>query len=421
MVKCVVSCALDTYSGYGQRALDFVEALIEARPDWDIKILSQRWGDCRRGYLRDQGKWDLLSRVINALTYQPDVWIQMTVPNEFQRTGKFNIGVTAGMETNMVDHSWTEGFNRMDLVLVSSKHGLQSFLGTKHINNATGQELTADPSKGLVLFEGIRDWQYFEEKRPKKFPLEGLTNAWNFLFVGHWLQGRMGEDRKNVGLMIKVFLETFKDRDGQIPGLILKTSSATTSYIDEEETLKKIYDIRESVQYTKSLPNIYLLHGDLDEDDMNLLYNDPRIKAMVSFTKGEGYGRPLAEFALTGKPILCSGWSGQMDFLKPEYTAFVGGKLDKVDGSAAVPGMILKEASWFRPDIQQMQQGFLTLFQNYGDWFKKAQIQKNIIKRDFSYGAMVKALDKILTERVPEFPEQVDLNLNIPGISDILK
>lgn len=421
MIKCVVSAPVNTFSGYGQRSVDFVEALIQARPDWQIEILSQRWGDCRQGYLKEMQKWDILSRIVKGISYTPDVWIQITVPNEFQRVGKFNIGVTAGMETNLVDLSWTQGFNRMDLVLVSSNHGLQSFLGTVHTDNRTGAQTRAIPEKGVVLFEGIRTEDYYEERKPKKFNLPGLTNAWNYLFVGHWLQGRMGEDRKNVGLMIKVFLETFKDKDGQVPGLILKTSSATTSYIDEEETLKKIYDIREGVQYKKSLPNIYLLHGDLTDEEMNLLYNDPRIKAMVSFTKGEGYGRPLAEFALTGKPILCSGWSGMRDFLSTDYTAYVGGKLDKVDASAAIPGMILREASWFRPDLAQMQAGFQVVFDNYGEWFKKAQKQKELIKKNFSFEAMVEALKKILDERVPSFPEQVDLNLNIPGVSDILK
>jgi hypothetical protein len=37
---------------------------------------------------------------------------------------------------------------------------------------------------------------------------------------------------------------------------------------------------------------------------MNCLYNHPKIKAMLSFTHGEGYGRPLAEFAVSKKPII---------------------------------------------------------------------------------------------------------------------
>ena len=49
-------------------------------------------------------------------------------------------------------------------------------------------------------------------------------------------------------------------------------------------------------------------------EEMNEIYNHSKIKAMVSLTKGEGFGRPLLEFSLTKKPIMVSGWSGHMDF-----------------------------------------------------------------------------------------------------------
>ena len=52
---------------------------------------------------------------------------------------------------------------------------------------------------------------------------------------------------------------------------------------------------------------------------MNELYNHPKVKAMVSMTKGEGYGRPLAEFGLSKKPIIASGWSGQCRFPNSRY------------------------------------------------------------------------------------------------------
>jgi len=42
---CIVSCQIDTYSGYGARSRDFVKSLIKNKDkEWDIKILSQRWG-----------------------------------------------------------------------------------------------------------------------------------------------------------------------------------------------------------------------------------------------------------------------------------------------------------------------------------------------------------------------------------------
>lgn len=409
-ISCVISCPCDTYSGYGRRALDFVKQLLIIRPDWDIRILSQRWGDTRMGFLQDSGEWEILSRTIPQITEKPDIWIQITVPNEFQPVGRFNVGVTAAIETNLCDVSWIEGCNRMDLVLASSEHGKHSLVDPEYTNNQTGQKLRVT-TPVEVLFEGIDTDTYFK-KTPavKAEPLKDLKNAWNFLCVGHWLQGAFGEDRKNIGYTIKVFLETFKDQK-QAPGLILKTSSATTSWMDQEVIINKISDIVSSVQYQQSLPNIYLLHGDLTDEEMNDVYNDPRVKAMVSFTKGEGYGRPLAEFALTGKPILVSGWSGHRDFLNEKMTAMVGGTLEKVHPSAVQPHMILAEASWFKPNDNQAVAGYREVYGNYDYWNKQAEKQARTLRVTKSIGAMGDELDTILDSALKDFPTEVELAL----------
>ena len=126
--SCVISCPIDTYSGYGARSRDFVKAVIEAKPDWDVQIMSQRWGNTRFGYLDDHKEYDLKSRIIPAkLTKQPDVWMQISVPNEFQKVGKYNIGVTAGIETTVCDAKWIDGCNRMDMILTSSNHSKDVF------------------------------------------------------------------------------------------------------------------------------------------------------------------------------------------------------------------------------------------------------------------------------------------------------
>jgi hypothetical protein len=150
-------------------------------------------------------------------------------------------------------------------------------------------------------------------KPVKEFTNKKLYNYINdipenfaYLFVGHWLQGELGHDRKNVGLLIKAFYEVFKNK-GNAPALILKTSCGKGSKMDKTEVLKRINIIRGSIPSDK-LPNVYLLHGDFTNSEINELYNHPKIKANVSATKGEGFGRPLLEFALTGKPTIATGW-----------------------------------------------------------------------------------------------------------------
>jgi hypothetical protein len=301
---CIVSSPVDTFSGYGARSRDFVKSLIKAKGDeWDIKLLSQRWGSTPFGFLNDEieDEADLKSRIIPQMTVQPDVWFQITVPNEFQKVGKYNnIGVTAGIETTICDPSWIEGCNRMDLVLGSSEHTKQVFENSKfeQKNKMTNKpegivELTTPVE---VLFEGVDLNKYFKTVPPKTdltSEISSIKEDFCFLFVGHWLQGEFGEDRKNVGYMIKAFLEVFKGKT-KAPALILKTSTATTSVMDRNTLLEKIEKIRKSTKGIK--PNIYLLHGDLEDEDINDLYNHPKVKAMVSFTKGEGFGRPLLEF-----------------------------------------------------------------------------------------------------------------------------
>ena len=52
-----------------------------------------------------------------------------------------------------------------------------------------------------------------------------------------------------------------------------------------------------------NFPNIYILDGDFTNEEMNSIYNHPQVKAHVSFTHGEGFGRPLLEACISGKPL----------------------------------------------------------------------------------------------------------------------
>ena len=124
--RVVVSCPIDTYSGYGARSRDFVQALINL-DKYDIEILAQKWGNCRAGYLSDHDQEEMESMIIGQVTSKPDIWVQITIPNEFQPVGHYNIGVTAGIETTLCHATWIQGLNRMDLNLVSSEHSKKVF------------------------------------------------------------------------------------------------------------------------------------------------------------------------------------------------------------------------------------------------------------------------------------------------------
>jgi len=305
----VISCPIDTYSGYGARSRDIVKAIIEM-DKYDVKILSQRWGNTPFGFIKDHQEWEFLTSHLlpnPQLPAQPEIWMQITVPNEFQPIGKYNIGVTAGVETTLAPGDWIEGCNRMNLVLTSSEHSKKTFIDTvlqkvdQRTNQPIGEAKIEKPIE--VLFEGADIEVYKPLDKVDSFPeLTDIKEKFAFLFVGHWINGDLGEDRKNVGLLIKMFYEIFKNKKDK-PALILKTSQMGSSYLDRDEILRKIKIIKSTIN-SKDLPNVYVLHGEFSDVEMNELYNHSKIKAMVNLTKGEGYGRPLLEFSLTKKPII---------------------------------------------------------------------------------------------------------------------
>ena len=404
----VISCPLDTYSGYGARARDIVKALLNVNK-YDVKVLSQRWGNTASGFLKDHNLDELESIIIPNLTSQPDIWIQITVPNEFQPVGKYNIGITAGIETTVCDPSWVVGCNRMNLILTSSEHSKTTFQRSKFQekdNNGNVRSNLELTTKIEVLFEGVDLTTYFVKK--SNIDLSSIKESFAFLFVGTWLQGDFGHDRKNIGYMIKSFLETFKNKKNQ-PALILKTGLGTSSHIHTDIILQRIDNLVKTVK--GRTPNIYFIDGDMSDEEVNELYNHPKVKAMISFTKGEGFGRPLLEFSTIGKPIIASGWSGQIDFLDKEFSTLIGGTLEPVHSSAVQKNVILAESNWFKPNDPEVANALKDVNKNYKKYIElgKRQAYKN--KKQFSFTAMQELLDKILDENLPEFPKQVELNL----------
>ena len=415
----IISSAFDTYSGYGARSRDLIKAIIETNK-YNVRLLSQRWGNTPFGFCNDNSEWKYLYDLVlpnNQLPKQPEIWMQITVPNEFQPVGKFNIGCTAGIESTISPVEWIEGINRMDLTFTSSEHSKKVFVESKfEIRNKETNALEKNVSLEKpveVLLEGANTDIYKVIDTPCSLDIQ-IKENFAYLFVGHWMQGAMGEDRKNVGLLVKAFFETFKNKTNK-PALILKTSQVGSSYMDREEILKKINKIKKTVN-SNNLPNIYLLHGDFTDEEMNELYNHSKVKAMISLTKGEGFGRPLLEFTLTKKPLIVSGWSGHMDFLSHEFTNLIGGQLTKVHPSTQNQ-FLIPESMWFSPDLPQVGFYLKDIFENYKNYTDKAKRQAFKSKNEFSWDKMKNKIGELLDKYIPEFPKEV--KLSFPTIKKI--
>jgi glycosyltransferase involved in cell wall biosynthesis len=407
----VFQAPIATRSGYGDHSRDILKSLFEL-DKYDVKVVPTRWGNTPQDQINPQTEFGqrILQNIVTQLNTQPDIFIQVSVANEFKKVGKYNIGITAGVESTVAPQEFLQGGNQMDLIITPSEFTKEVLVKTtytqvdKTTKKEIGQVKLDRPVE--VLFEGV-DTSIFNGKS-KKSVLDSVDTDFNFLFVGHWLAGGLGHDRKDVGMMIKTFCTVFKSlpKDKQ-PGFILKTSHAGFSVGDREKIAINIKNITE--EFGDKCPPIHLVFGDLSESELNDLYNDDKVKAMVSFTKGEGYGRPLAEFATTGKPIIVSNWSGFTDFLPKEHTLYLDGELQNIDESASNK-FLLKEAKWFYVNYSKAAQVLYKTYDKYTDALKQSAGLKTNINNNFTLDKMSSKLGEILDKYV-KVTQKIEMKL----------
>ena len=422
MKKMMLICApVSSRSGYGDHSRDLVHSFIK-HDKYDIKIIDVPWGDCPRNALNKNNVEDkkILDCILPEpkLDRQPDVYVDIRIPNEFQTYGKFNIGITAGIETNAVSQKWIEGCNKMDLIIVPSEHSKDGFVKTIYdkINNSPdGQQQKIGELKLEkpieVLFEGTDDNVYKPIDNVSLDLVDDIKEDFCFLHVGQWTKGDFGEDRKDIAKLVKVFYESFANKKEQ-PALILKTNGAAYSILDREECLRKINEIKSKFPNDWNLPNVYLLHGSLSPEEMNKLYNHPKVKTFVSLTHGEGYGRPLQEATMVGLPVIASGWSGQMDFLSQEDSMLLGGELKKIPNSQVWEDIIIPESQWFNVNETQAYKSLNYCFKNYNKVKEKSLNLMKVNRDKFTLNKMSEKLDEIMNKvHIPDSPQQVGLQL----------
>ena len=192
--------------------------------------------------------------------------------------------------------------------------------------------------------------------------------------------------------MIKVIAKKEKEKD-TIRGRI--------------KTLAKIRNITETIP---NAPNVYLVHGDLEPEELNSLYNHPKVKVHLSFTKGEGFGRPLLEASLSGKPVVATNWSGHVDFLRP-HSVLLPGELRQIHPSAAWEKVLLPESSWFYINYNYAAKQLKSMHKEYKKYIPNARKQRRHSIDNFSIEKMDKDFVDILNKYGSQIPQQVELKL----------
>lgn len=380
-IKTLLKAPVLTQSGYGVHSRQIFKALIE-NPQFDVFVESLTWGNTPFLTRDTEEKKVILQHVQKRAVAkqqnddQFDLFIHVTIPNEFEKLGKFNIGVTAGIETDRVSHVWVQKCQEMDMIVVPSEHSRKVLCDTEieWENPRTKERGSFKLTKPVIVCNEGVDTRIFhkwlEGEQTPLLPQVDFKPDFNFLHVGQWGRGGFGEDRKNVALLVKYFIETFKGRDDV--GLVLKLNMARNSTIDYDHTLNRLREIKQNWK-PEEVPPIYLLHGNLSDGEMSALYNHPKIKAFISLTHGEGYGLPLIEAAACGLPILATNWSGHLDFLnKGKFSAI---KYDmKVIPDVAVWGDILiKGSRWAEVQEEDVKHRMKKIVSSYSipkEWAK---------------------------------------------------
>jgi hypothetical protein len=418
---CVLQSPIFTRSGYGDWA-DFVAKSLQRYDKFDLKLIPTRWGHCSKKNLQEELARDpetqaLIPKILQQpLTQQPDIFIHCTIPNEFQPVGKFNIGMTAGIETTVAAGPWIEGLNRMNFNIATSVHAQRIFQQANYTKTYTDgrKEIVKLEKPCEVLFWGANT-NVFKKTSEKHEHLEKFMSQikenFAFLFVGQWTANSINADRKDIGMLIKTFIETFRGvPEDRKPCLILKTSGAALCKIDKYDCISKLKSIISSIGESPNNPNVYILHGELTDSEINALYNHEKVKVHVSFTHGEGFGHPLLLATLSGKPILAPNWSGHLDFLDAKLCKLLPGDIRQIPGEA-VNEWFVKESGWFNVNYTAASEIMKNVYNHYGAYLSKSEELRIINEKKFSLSAMDVVFHEMLDRVVPKFALQQQITL----------
>ncbi len=416
--KVIVRAPFLTRSGYGEHGRFVLRSLRKHEDIFDLYVLPVNWGQC--GWISaddEERQWfdTLVKKTANYQTETKgdvrfDMSIQVTIPNEWQKMAPVNVGITAGIETNRVAPVWLEKANMMDRVITVSSHSKNVYQASSYqgVDKETGQKMTLSCNKEIsVVHYPVKEYEEVD------LDLE-LSSKFNFLTVAQW------GPRKNLENTISWFMEEFIDNPDV--GLVVKTFATGNSISDRYDAVDKLTKFISKYENRKC--KIYLLHGDMSDQQMHSLYKHPQIKALVSLAHGEGFGLPIFEAAYSGLPVMAPEWSGHVDFLFAPKKEKKSGKvkmrphfsridydIKPIPESSVWEGVLEKNSMWCYPQQGSYKMRLREMYKEYGRFKKQAKDLKKFVVENFKeedqYAKMAELIagEKLVSVSSNELPK----------------
>ncbi len=379
-------------TGYGEQCRFALRALRSREDLFDIYLMNIPWGGSNWIFEdNDERKWidSLISKAQPLLAQQQanpkvalfDISLQVTIPNELQKMAPQNILYTAGIETDKACAAWVGKCHEFaDKILVISEHAKAGLQVPVRAKDQTGNEI-------LFTLEKPIEVVHYPVKKVEavNLPLD-LETDFNFLVMSQF------GPRKNFKNTITWFVEEFHD-DPNV-GLVVKLFGKGNSKIDREWSENQLKAFLENTPDRKC--KIYLLHGYLNEKELHSLYVHPKIKALINFGHGEGFGLPLFEAAYSGLPVITHDFGGQKDFLyapkkdkktkKKKMRAHFSKilyDLKPVQQEAVWQGVIEPDMNWAWPNPTSCKLAMREAVKNYGMLQGEAKRLKKWLEEEF--------------------------------------
>ena len=383
-MNVILRAPLLSLSGYGVHSRQVFKWLLTRNINVHTQIVP--WGICT--FLLDpELEEGLIGEAMTRSNPPPspcDVSIQVQLPDEWDPSlAKVNIGVTAGVETDICSRKWVEACSKMDLVIVPSTFTKQTFVRSG-----------VPDSKIAVVPEHFNVSLYDSKLSDKlKKDIEDLPTKFNFLIFGQITGTSPDTDRKNTFFAIKWLTEMFKD-DPDV-GIVLKTNMGRHTAIDKRNSANMLAQLTKEIK-SGPYPRIYLAHGMLDSGEISGLYGAENIKALIAPTRGEGWGLTIIDAAASALPVIATGYSGHMDFMSHVKFASLDYKMVQVHPSKIDGRVFVEGCRWVDVDEKDFKRKVKKFRGSHAIPEKWAKDGADKIREKFSAKAVFEIYDNVL-------------------------